>query len=264
MKLKTGSLVALAATLVSVPALAAPAADLGVSISAPSGVNVYNAATYTFTVGNTGNRNASNVTLTIQLPETNTSPQVYVMGVVNSLSAGCTRTGTVVTCNLGTINKGTSKSSTVNITLPYSTDPIVFDASASTTTNEENFANNSASHTASLGLYSVAVSAPENATNRHCTGTGLSSFFECELFPSSISSFDSVLETDGSVTLIGADPGLSGDWTLIGSDYLHIEYYDGVDLAGTLDARGVSADCFEGPMVFPGSSYIAMYEVCLQ
>lgn len=243
---------------------AAAAADLGVSISAPSGTHVYENGTYTVTVGNTGNRNASSVVLTIDLPETNTSPTVHVMGTLASVPAGCSQSGTRLTCNLGTVNKGTSKNVAFTIALPYSSAPLVFDLAATTTTADSNPANNDLSFVATPALYDVPVSAPRDAVNSHCTGTNLTSYFECQLYPSSISSFDSVLETDGSITIVGGPPDTWGEWTQTGSDSLLIEYFDGAGLIGSLDARGVDGDCYEGPMSFPGSSYVAIYEVCLQ
>jgi hypothetical protein len=45
---------------------------------------------------------------------------------------------------------------------------------------------------------------------------------------------------------------------------LLIEYFELGSPIGTLVARGVDNDCHEGPMTFPGSSYVAIYEVCLQ
>lgn len=266
--MKKFSLLALPLLFVSSEAFAAAEADLGVSISPPSSVHVYENGAYTVTVSNTGNRNASNVQLTIQLPETNTSPQVYIMGTLNSYSSTCTKTGSLLTCSLGTINKGTSKTVNFNINFPYSSAPLVIEMDASTTTAESNFGNNSLDHTASLLTYSVPVNPARAAVNNHCTGTGLTSYFECQLFPSSISGFNSTLETDGSITIPGADPGTYGEWTLNPPGYpantLLMEYFDGAGLIGSLPARGVDGDCYEGPMTFPGSSYVAVYEVCLQ
>ncbi len=259
---KQALLAVIPALLISSNALAASVADLGVSVTPPSGTHVYENGTFTVTVENTGNRNASNVDLDIQLPETNTSPQVYIMGTLSGYSPSCTLSGSLLSCALGTINRNTSKSVTFTIALPYSSGPLVIDADASTTTAETNLANNHLSLTASPLTYDNAVSAPVNAVNRHCTGTGLTSFFECEKFPSSISSFTSTLEIDGTVTL--PDPDFYGLWTQTAADTLEIEYFDISGPAGTLVAKGVDGGCFEGPMTFPGSSYVAIYEVCFE
>lgn len=270
--MKNRSLLALAAAvlctgaLTSSPALAASRPDLVVSISPPSGEHVYETALYNFTVANIGNKNASNVVLTIQLPETNTSPTVHVMGTLGTYDSRCTRSAAVLTCALGTILKFTGSTTVgVNIALPYSSAPLVFDASATTTTlPENNLANNSDSEVANPLPYDTEVIPPIYAVNRHCTGTNLTSFFECELYPSSISSFDSVFETDGTITVVGGPPDTYGEWTQVDTDNVLIEYFDTDGLIGTLNAFGVGGDCYEGPMNFPGSSYVAIYEVCLQ
>ena len=253
------------AFLLSPTASAATRPDLRTTIAAPSSVFVYDSGAYVFTVANIGTKNATGVTLQIQLPQTHTSPTVHVMGVLGAFDPRCTRTGTVLNCTLGTIVKATSTTVTVNIALPYSSAPIVFNAVAPPVVGETNTANNNASLTADPLTYAVSVAPPESAINRHCTGTNLTSFYECELYPSSISSFNSVLELDGSVTISGAPPGFGGDWSMPDPDHLVIDYYDTDGPAGTLDAYGVGANCFEGPMNFyPASPYVALYEVCLQ
>ena len=72
--------------------------DLTVTMSQPSGTNVYQTARYTVTVANTGNQTSNAGSLSIQLPRTHTSPTVYVLGTVN----GMITTFSVVT------DKGTS------------------------------------------------------------------------------------------------------------------------------------------------------------
>lgn len=261
MKKTFATMMALGASLLSAEALAAPRPDLAVTIAGPSGNYVYESAMTTVTVSNVGQKDAASVALTIQLPETHTSPQVYIMGTLGSFSASCVRSGTKLNCSLGTIVKGTSKSVTYNLAVPFSTAPAMVSASATTITTETNLANNSASFDATPLTYDTDVNAPVTVSNRHCTGQGLSSFYECELFPSSISSFDSVLNADQTVTITD-EPSAWGEWSLVEPDHLAIDYYDASGLIGSLDAWGTGGGCFEGPMVFPASSYIAMYEVC--
>ena len=38
----------------------------------------------------------------------------------------------------------------------------------------------------------------------------------------------------------------------------------GPDLVAEFDGYGVDGNCFEGKTTFPGSTYMSMYEVCLQ
>ena len=58
-------------------------------------------------------------------------------------------------------------------------------AAATTTSSENSLANNAASVTPSLINYSVAVQDGDLGHNSHCTGQGLTSYFECELCPRS-------------------------------------------------------------------------------
>lgn len=262
--MKKLALLSLPVFLFSMSANAASTANIGVSLTAPSGTHVYESGTYSLQVNNTGNRNASNVLLDIQLPETNTSPTVHIMGDLGSYSSTCNLSGTALTCSLGTINKGSSKTVSFAISMPYSSAPLVIDANATTSTPESNYGNNSLIYTATPLTYNVPIGAPLAVANRHCTGQNLTSFFECALYPSSISSFDSVLEADGSVTIAGAPPGTVGTWTQTAPDALHIEYADLDGPIGTLDARGVDGGCYEGPMTFPGSAWVAIYEICPQ
>jgi uncharacterized repeat protein (TIGR01451 family) len=75
------------------------AADLSVSVSAPSSATVGTNITYTDFVLNSG-PNPTSVTLTHTIP----SGLTFV-----SASAGCTSTTTLVTCTVGTMNANTSK-----------------------------------------------------------------------------------------------------------------------------------------------------------
>jgi len=250
--------------LAAAPALAATQPNVGVSITAPTAVHVDEYGHYTVTVSNTGNRNAGGVVLTIQLPVTHTSPTVHVLGTLGARDGRCTLAGTKLTCGLGTIARfGGSTPVGFDLRLPYSAAPLVISATATTTTlPETNPANNSLAYTAVPLTYPTAVAGPIDAVNRSCTGQGLTSFFECELFPSSIQGFDSTLEADGSVTIPEA-PDATGAWAFTSPDRLVISYSDAGGPIGTLDARSVGGDCFEGPMTFTSGPWVAIYEVCL-
>lgn len=255
--------------LVTGPAALA-AADLTTSISvSPGTAQVYSTARYTVTVSNIGNKSASNATVQITLPATHTSPQVYVLGTVGAISAGCSRTGVTINCTLGTIAKSTSRSVYFDIALPVSSAPFVFTASAATTSAENSTANNGASRTASQSYFATTIGAtpgsPVRMVNNHCTGTGLTAWYECTLFPSSISSHDADFHDDGSITF-PTEPGYNGTWTLTATP-------QGSQLAFTIDeigygpvasftGWGADASCFEGLTTFPGSSYVSPYEVC--
>lgn len=237
-------------------------ADLTTSIATPAAY-VYASGRYTVTVANGGSRDAANVSVSIQLPRTNTSPTVHPMGTVGSMSSGCSRSGTVITCNVGSLRKGRSTSVWFDMTVPEVAATVTFSATASTTSTERSTTNNGSSAAATLSNYVVSFAAPATIDNRHCTGTNLTSFFECELYPSSISGFSAILEADGSVS-IPDEPGYSGSWVVTG-DELSIVYIDPIgDVAAEFVGYGVSAGCWEGLTTFPGSTYVSPYETCLR
>lgn len=249
-------LVASAVFLLSAPAFAA--AVLTVNIAPPAGVHVYETGRYNVSVSNTGNQTSTAATLTIQLPLTRTSPTVAIMGQLGARDSRCALSGTKLVCSLGTIKRNNTKTVFFDIALPYSTMPITFGATLSNSAS-------TGSYVASLLPYSTPLSVTTPVKNRHCTGTSwLSSFFECELFPSSISSHDTALNADGSISFVGAPGSYTGTWNQPSPDRLQFRYYDGTTLEVDFDGRAVGAGCFEGMTVFPASSssYISMYEVC--
>ena len=250
-------------TLLAASSTALANADVTPSITAPSGTYVYQTGRYNVSVSNIGNKTANSVTLTIQLPETNTSPTVYVMGTLGAKSTSCAQSGTRLTCALGSINRYTSKSVYFDIALPESADPLVFDVSVTTTSSENSTANNSASSTASLNNYDVSFTGPVTVSNSHCTGTALSAYYECTLFASSISSHSVEFADDGGISfpLYGAD--YTGAWWQDSADHLAFEYYELGTLIAEFEGWGVSAKCWEGLTTFPGSSYVSPYRVCV-
>ncbi len=250
---------AVLAMTVATPAFAA--ANLKVAFSAPAGLRVYQNGTYTATVSNNGNKAASAVSVQIQLPKTATSPQVYVLGTLGAKSNNCTLVGTKLSCTIGTLAKGASSSVFFNLAIPYATVPAVLTTTASTTSVENTLTDNSIAHTASLATVPVTIAANDAAVNDHCTGQGLTSFFECTLFPSSISSHDTTFNTGGTISFVNA-PGYTGTWSQPSPDRLVFQYFDNGALAASFDGRGVNANCFEGKTTFPGSAYVSMYEVC--
>lgn len=249
------------------PALAAPAApDLAVTLTPPAAAHVYQSAGYNVRVKNVGNKPAAGVRLTIHLPRTRTSPTVYLMGTLGAHSAACSRSGTSLVCTLGSLAKNASSSVFFDMELPYSTLPMVFTASATTTSvpGDSNPANSTASHTANLLTWPVTMT-QNPAVHSHCTGnTQLSSYFECELFPSSVTEHYAVLDTGGTITFVGAPPSYTGTWTYTPSTHrLQFEYFDGGMSVAVFDGYGTSTSCFEGKTTFPNSpGYVSMYQVC--
>lgn len=247
---------------VATPALAA--SDLVTSITPPSGTYVYQTGRYYVTVTNNGNATANSSSVVIQLPVTHTSPQVYVMGTVGAKSASCTTSGTTLSCSLGAISKRRSTSVYFDIAMPESTSALTITATAATTSSENSTANNGASHTASLNNYAVSWSGPATITNDHCTGTTLTSYFECTLFPSSISSHDVIFNTNGTIDFSPVDSSgaYTGTWTQASADHLAFSYYEYGTLVAEFEGWGVSTSCWEGITTFPGSSYVSPYHVC--
>ncbi len=105
--------------------------------------------------------------------------------------------------------------------------------------------------------------------NRHCTGTGLPSFFECSLFPSSSTSHESFFLTGGAVSF-GPDldgQGHGGAWQQNRKDSLSFQIHELVVVVAEFEGRGIGGGCFEGVTRFwtsPGvlSPYVSPYEVC--
>ena len=105
--------------------------------------------------------------------------------------------------------------------------------------------------------------------NRHCTGTGLPSFFECSLFPSSSTSHESFFLTGGAVSF-GPDldgQGHGGAWQQNRKDSLSFQIHELVVVVAEFEGRGIGGGCFEGVTrvwTSPGvlSPYVSPYEVC--
>ena len=268
--MKIRSILVLTAILGASPVWAvAPAngPDLALSLAPPSNAHVYETRRYTYTISNVGNKPAAGVKLVVTLPRTGTSPEVYVMGIVNGYSTRCALAGATLTCQLESLNRNQSTSVFVDLTLPYSTAPIVLDALASTTTMiEQNPANNRVIHTASLLTYPGTMTFGVAIVNQHCTGnTSLSSFFECTLFPSSISEHETIFNADNTLSFVAAPASYTGTWTYTpAQNRLRFQYYDGLVQVAAFDGRGVGANCFEGITTFPASTpgYVAPYRLC--
>ena len=254
------SIYAIALSLASANAHAAAAPDLTTSIIAPSGTYVEQSAKWQFKVSNGGTKDAAGVAITVQLPQTNTSPTVYVMGTVDSKSSTCSVSGTTMTCSVGTVRKSKSTTVYAYLTLPESAGTLDFAVTASTTTAESNTSNNSSSAIASLLNYEPTFTGTANVTNRHCTGTGLESFYECELYPSSISEHAATFVDDGTIAFDGM-PEYGGSWSLLDEE-LTFEYTEYGAAIAWFVGYGVPGDCWEGLTDF-GSTYVAPYEVCL-
>ena len=148
-----------------------------------------------------------------------------------------------------------------DIPLPLSSAAITIAAAASTTRFEPITNNNSDSYTANLLLYPYSIAAPATATTRHCTGQNLTSFFVCELYPSSLGSFDAVFQQGGGMSFVN-QPGYTGSWTQPTSEQLQFDILYQSSVVASFDGYGVGGNCFEGITTFATPGYSSPYEVC--
>ncbi|MCB9777667.1 MAG: hypothetical protein H6742_03810 [Alphaproteobacteria bacterium] len=239
------------------------APDLAVTVSAPALVDVYDAATLSVRVENHGSANADGVSLVIALPETATSPTVHVLGDLSAVDGRCVQVGTALECSLGRIRAGRSETVTFAYAAPWAGVALDIDAEA-TAPGEANAADNIDGVTLDVVYVDSPIDAPAGVTNRHCTGTGLQAFYECTLYPSSISTHDILLNADGSMGFPPGISGYTGSWWQDTDDHLHFEYEALGMTRLVFDGNGVGGDCFEGLSEFPGTGYNAGYEVCFR
>jgi uncharacterized repeat protein (TIGR01451 family) len=245
------------ATLNALPVAAASVADLTVSFSAPPVPRVDDVAHYVVNVGNTGNRNADSVSLSVQLPATHTSPGVFVLGDLSNVDPRCARSGTKLVCSLGRINRGTATSVGFDLALPYSSAPHVLSASATTVSPESALGNNAAQLTAALSYYANPVAAPQRVEITSCTGTNLTSFFECTVYSGATQTHQFQLEANGTLTAYGSTT-VVGSWSQSGPDALSLSLGSSASFTG----RGVDLGCFEGVTTFASPTYVSPYRVC--
>ncbi len=247
------------------PALAASQVNLVVAVTPPAAPTVGVFGHYVARVTNTGNKNATSVTLTIALPATHTSPQVYVRGNLANIDSHCTLATTTLTCNLGPIARfGGFVEIGYDLKLPYATTPAAFTYTANPIAGDAFPADNTVSRTVTPATIAQPITTDLHLTYSHCTGTGLTSWFECALFPSSQASFTGDLLVAGNAVTIDGQPTITGSWSQTGgADRLQVSFADSGTPVGTIDARGVGGGCFEGPMTFtPPSSYTVIYRIC--
>lgn len=257
-------ILALVVTISSSVASAAPMnADVSVALTGPSSVPVNTPTAYTMTVANTGPGTAQGITARVTLPVTNTSPQVYVLGAVSSLSSGCSVVNREVVCTVASLKKGKTATFTYAYTAPIATKPLTMTATVATTgTNDPQTGNNTASFTPTLS-YPARVITNGAVTNSHCTGQNLTSYFECTLFPSSISTHSAVFNGDNTITI--PEPGFSGTWSQPTPQQLHFEYFDNGNKVLEFNGYATNgAACFDGiSTFFPASQYMSPYHVCI-
>jgi hypothetical protein len=240
-------------------------ADVVVDIASSTGDLVYDAVAYDVTVTNIGNRNADNVQLTVQLPETATSPTVHVLGNLLAFDGRCSQSGTQLLCSLGQIRKNRDAAVWFDLELPWSAAPLEVEASVRTSSREDSTNNNDDLHTASPSYYDVSIADGDLMLNEHCTGANLTAFFECTVSPSSISAQEAIFHGDGTISFPFAPVGYDGVWSQSSPDHLEFTYREyGVPVVEFV-GDGVPGRCFEGLSTFPNSpNWVSPYSVCIQ
>ena len=245
-------------------ALAGPGFDLSVTHAAPS-VRYGDVGRHVVSVRNAGPKSASGVSLNVKLPRTGTSPQVYVLGELGARDARCAVSGTELNCALGTLGKGATTNVWFDFAQVYSTRSLSIVDRVSTAVADANPANDSVTVALRATAYEVAIVPAAPASNAHCTGSAtLSSFHECELFPSSVSVHDTVFEAGGAVSFPGITGAYTGDWSQPTPSTLVFRYFEDGALVASFSGEGVSPACFDGLTTFPGSAYVSPYHVCLE
>jgi uncharacterized repeat protein (TIGR01451 family) len=138
-------------------------ADVQVSGSASTGAPTAGATfTYTFQVKNSGSVSASDVVFTDELPDgTGFNYAVKTIGGANYL---CEGQGMLVTCNLGTMPKGTQYSVTISLNAPVTVGTFANTGAAASGTADVQPANNASTVTAQVKTPLAACPVPAGET----------------------------------------------------------------------------------------------------
>lgn len=265
------SLLLMVMSLTTVAASAQPAPNLNVlSWQGSASPTVESPYQYTTRVRNIGNQTAQNVKITVEFPLTNTSPTQHILGKLTSYSASsgtCSIVAQKLVCNVGNIGNNQTKSVTFTFEFQVATTAPVFKTIATTTsTNEQNPNNNQRSFAPTLNYPTNVVSGGSYLVTL-CTGTNLSSFYECELYPSSQQTFTLDLNSGGTLS-IPNEPLYSGFWdqnTPPLNKTLHFTIDGPSGTEAEFNGFASSSTCFKGITTFPqNSAYNSAYRVCAQ
>ena len=221
---------------------------------------------YTTRVKNVGNQTAQGVIMTVEFPLTNTSPTRHILGKLTGIQASggtCSVVSNKIVCNFGSLSNNQIKYVRFNFEFQVATTAPTLKSSVTTTsTNEVNAANNTRSFTPTI-TYPINELTAGSYIVSSCTGTGLTSFYECELFPSSI---QTVLGLDfnlGGTLSVTDYPQYTGFWdqAVLPNRSLHFT------VTGELEFSGYASttNCYKGITTFPTpSAYNSAYRVCRQ
>lgn len=222
---------------------------------------------YTTRVGNIGNSNADNVRVSIELPLTNTSPSKHILGKLSGIQSGCQVVANKLECNLGTVIPGDTRYISFNFEFQVSTTTPTLVSTASTTTPGEQNANNNSKSQVISPRYRVNQITSGDYLVTSCAGTSLTSFYECELYPSSQQSFVMTLNANNTISIPIA-PSYTGMWDQLAlptNRTLHFTISNGSIVEAEFNGFATNSTCFEGITTFPNSpNYNAAYQVCEQ
>jgi hypothetical protein len=187
------------------------------------------------------------------------------MGEVIAIDPRCTLDGTTLSCSLGKVRKFRSATVWFDAAFAHTDAPLTISANASSNVRDPSMGNNEANADVLLSYPVSPIVDGDDAVVEHCTGSGLTSFFECVLSPSSISSH--AIEFHGNGTLDFTNPSgtsFHGTWSQSPDDsHLTMHYFDGLVPQATFVGRAVNASCFEGITTFPNSGNNSAYSICL-
>ncbi|MBX7055331.1 MAG: DUF11 domain-containing protein [Pyrinomonadaceae bacterium] len=252
-------------------AAAPPAPNLSVlAWQGSSSPTVESPYQYSTRVRNIGNQTAQGVTLTVTFPLTNTSPSQFILGKLTSVQTSggtCSVVANKIQCSFGNLSQNQTRTVTFNFEFQVaSTQPTMTTTVASSSLNEKDPYNNLLAFTPSL-QYPDNVITAGNYMVTSCTGRGLTSFYECEQFPSSQQSFTAAFDLGGTIAIPQA-PDYNGFWdqnSLPLNKTLHFTIMYGSVTEAEFNGFAVSSTCFEGLTVFPGNTtYNSAYRVCRQ
>jgi hypothetical protein len=258
--------VALVATT-NVAFAASSNSDLRVVLTAPSSVAINTPTVYTVEVKNFGPKTAEGTVLTVTLPLTNTSPTTAILGTVSGLSTGCSVVNKKIVCALGSLRNGRTVSVSYTYTAPVANKPLTMTAVGTVSNTDPIMGNNTSSVTPSFAYPSRVITGASTSLailNSHCTGTALTSYFECMLFPSSIATHEVSFEPNGTISF--TEVGYTGVWSQPSNYQLHFEYFDEFGKIAEFDGFATNGNnCFDGMTnFFPTSPYVSPYHVCVQ
>jgi hypothetical protein len=225
---------------------------------------------YTTRVRNIGNQTAQNVTITVEFPLVGTSPSNHILGKLTSYSSSsgtCSVVSQKLVCNVGSLGNNQIKSVSFTFEHQVATVAPFFKTTAATTsTNEQNLANNTLQFNPTL-TYPDNVITGGSYLVTLCTGTNLTSFYACELYPSSQQTFSMDMNSGGTIS-IPTEPLYFGLWdqnNLPLNKTLHFTIDGPSGTEAEFNGFATSSTCFEGITTFPqNTEYNSAYKVCAQ